>query len=128
MTWLFNIKYFQGKRFNFSNKIIVVSDIVIWIVLTGWGTVLVIPAWGLSVAKASLAAITSLFSLAITLHAASCWYRAWLSSWRAVCNCWRCVKLCNIAASHSSCSDFSVAGIEVALGGFGFTIGGAEEK
>ena len=35
-----------------------------------------IPAWGLRVARASLAAVTSLVSLAITRQAASCWYRA----------------------------------------------------
>lgn len=95
-------------------------------VLTGCGTVL-IPACGLSVAKASLAAVTSLFNRAMTLHAASCWYKAWLSSCLAVCNCCLCVKLYNITASHSSCSSFSVAGMLVALGGFGLTIGGAEE-
>ena len=33
------------------------------------------------------------------------------------------VKLCSITASHSSCSDFKIAGIEVAEGGFGFTRG-----
>lgn len=42
--------------------------------LTGCGiaAICAIPAWGLSVAKASLAAVTSLVSLAITLQAASC--------------------------------------------------------
>lgn len=39
--------------------------------LTGCGTV-VIPACGLRVAKASLAAVTSLLRRAITLQAASC--------------------------------------------------------
>lgn len=40
-------------------------------ILTGCGTV-VIPACGFKVAKASLAAVTSLLSLAMTLQAASC--------------------------------------------------------
>lgn len=39
-----------------------------------------IPAWGLSVASASRAAVTSLVRRAITRHAASCWYKAWLNS------------------------------------------------
>ena len=59
----------------------------------------------------------------MTLQAASCWYRAWLSSCLAVCSCCLRVKLCSITASHSSCSDLRMAGIEVAEGGFGFTSG-----
>lgn len=47
----------------------------------------------------SLAAVTSLVRRAMTLQAASCWYRACDSSWRVVCNCWRSVKLCSITAS-----------------------------
>ncbi|XP_048163446.1 transmembrane protein 109 [Corvus hawaiiensis] len=35
----------------------------------------------------------------MTLQAASCWYRAWDSSWRVVCSCCRSVKLCSITAS-----------------------------
>lgn len=44
----------------------------------------------------------------------------------AVCSCWRCVNACSMSASHSSCILFNVAGMDVALGGFGFTIGGAK--
>ena len=38
------------------------------------------------------------------------------------------VKLCNITASHSSCSDFNIAGILVAVGGLGLTSGDATNK
>lgn len=47
----------------------------------------------------SLAAVTSLVSRAMTLQAASCWYRACDSSWRVVCSCCRRVKLWSITAS-----------------------------
>lgn len=52
-----------------------------------------------------------------------------LSSWRAVCSCWRRVKEWSITASHSSCRALRIAGILVALGGFGFaTVGTARGK
>lgn len=38
---------------------------------------------------------------AITRHAASCWYSAWLSSWRTVPRLCRMVCSSNIVASHS---------------------------
>lgn len=47
----------------------------------------------------SLAAVTSFVRRAMTLQAASCWYRAWDSSWRVVCSCCLRVKLCSITAS-----------------------------
>ena len=44
----------------------------------------------------------------MTLQAASCWYRAWLSSCLAVCSCCLRVKLCSITASHLSYGNNSI--------------------
>lgn len=57
----------------------------------------------------SLAAVTSLVSRAMTLQAASCWYRACDSSWRVVCSCCRRVKLWSITASCKTETDFLFA-------------------
>lgn len=61
----------------------------------------------------SLAAVTSLVSRAMTLQAASCWYRAWESSWRVVCSCCRRVKLWSITAScKTETMDFLFASVK----------------
>ena len=52
----------------------------------------------------------------------------YLSSCRAVCNCCLKVNEFNITASHSSCKDFSTAGMLVADGTLGFTIAGADTR
>lgn len=99
--------------------------------LTGWGAAACGGgrlAWGFKVAKASRAAVNSLVRREITLQAESCWYSKCESSWRAVCNCCRNVNECTKRASHSSCLIFKRAGTDVALGGFGLTIGGAVIK
>ncbi|CAN7992734.1 unnamed protein product, partial [Ixodes hexagonus] len=80
-------------------------------------------ACGLSVAKASRAAVTSLVRRAMTRQAASCWYSVWDSSCRAVCSCCRSEKLCSITASHSSCRNPGGAGMLVADGGRGLASG-----
>lgn len=49
-----------------------------------------------------------------------------LNSWRAVCSCCRRVKECSITASHSSCRALRIAGMLVALGGFGLATGGTD--
>ncbi len=72
--------------------------------------------------SASVASSRSFVSLAITRTAASCWYRAVLSSCRVSASIFFRVKVSSAKASHSSWNTPSREGIEVRVGGRGLTI------
>ena len=58
----------------------------------------------------------------MTRHAASCWYSAWLSSWRLVCSAWRSACVSSMSASHSSWNSPSRPGMLVAGVARGLTV------